>query len=109
MQVQYVINEQGQRTGVLLGVDVYQRLIGQKPADPDLLIGMSRAELEALSASQLSLVSQTRLNELLARQKEGVLVEAEAAELDELLAHVDQLTLLKTRARYTLVQMNASQ
>ena len=47
MQVQYVTNEQGQRTGVLLDVVAYQRLISRKPTDPDLLTEMSRAELEA--------------------------------------------------------------
>lgn len=102
MQVQYVTNEQGQRTAVLLDVDVYQRLINSYPADPDMLSGMSRAELEALAASRLDLASQARLQELLAQQKEGSL--SDTAELDELLAQADQLTLLKTRARYTLAQ-----
>ncbi|MBE2199909.1 MAG: hypothetical protein IAE79_14945 [Anaerolinea sp.] len=107
MQVQYVTNEQGQRTGVLLDVAAYQRLIDRKPTDPDLLIGMSRAELEALAASRLSLASQARLQQLLAQQKEGDLQGTAVAELDELLAQTDQLTLLKTRARYTLTQTEA--
>lgn len=105
MQVQYVTNEQGQRTGVLLDVAIYQRLISQKPTDPDLLTEMSRAELEALAASCLTVTSQARLEELLVRQNEGGLGEAELAELDKLLVQVDPLTLLKTRARYTLAQM----
>ena len=50
MQVQYVTNEQGQRTGVLLDVAVYQQLVGQNAADSDLLTGMSQEELEALAA-----------------------------------------------------------
>lgn len=108
MQVQYVTNEQGQRTGVLLDVVAYQRLISRKPTDPDLLTEMSRAELEALSASRLALASQSRLDELLAQQKEGMLGEDGTAELDELLAQVDQLTLLKTRARYTLAQIETA-
>lgn len=108
MQVQYVTNEQGQRTGVLLDVVAYQRLIGRKPTDPDLLTEMSRAELEALSAGRLALASQSRLDELLAQQQEGMLGEDGTAELDELLAQVDQLTLLKTRARYTLAQIGTA-
>jgi hypothetical protein len=105
MQVQYVTNEQGRRTGVLLDVVAYQRLIGQKPADPDLLTDMSRAELEALASSRLALTAHARLTELLRRQEEAALSDLESAELDELLAQADQLTLLKTRARYTLAQM----
>jgi hypothetical protein len=105
MQVQYVTNEQGRRTGVLLDVAAYQRLVGQKPADPDLLTDMSRAELEVLASSRLALTAQVRLTELLRRQEEGTLSDIESAGLDELLAQADQLTLLKTRARYTLVQM----
>jgi hypothetical protein len=104
MQVQYVTNELGQRIGVLLDVDAYQRLVGAQPADLDLLLGMSRAELEALAASRLALAAQTRLQELLAQQKKGTLTDT--AELDELLAQTDQLTLLKTRARYTLAHSN---
>lgn len=107
MQVQYVTDEQGQRTGVLLDVAAYQRLIGEKPTDPDLLIDMSRAELEALAASSLTLASQTRLEEFLAQQKEGVLGEAEMTELDKLLVQIDQLNLLKTRAKYTLAQTSS--
>lgn len=109
MQVQYVTNEQGQRTGVLLDVVAYQQLIGQNTTDSDLLTGMSREELEALAASRLALVAQSRLDELLAQQKENALSEAETAELDELLAQADQLTLLKTRALYTLAQMDMTQ
>lgn len=108
MQVQYVTNEQGRRTGVLLDVAAYQRLVSQKPADPDLLMDMSRAELEVLASSRLALPSQARLTELLARQEEGTLGDLEIVELDELLAQVDQLTLLKTRARYTLAQMETA-
>ncbi len=105
MQVQYVTDEHGQRTGVLLDVAVYQRLINQRSVDPDLLTEMSRAELKALAVSRLALAAQARLEELLALQQEGILDEGEIRELDELLAQVDQLTLLKTRARYTLSQI----
>lgn len=59
-------------------------------------------ELQALAQSQLATVSQIRLHELLARNAESQLSTDEVAELDRLIAQVDQLTILKTRARYTL-------
>lgn len=105
MQVQYVTNEKGQRTGVLLDIEAYQQLISHKLADTELLTEMSRPELEALADSQLAPASQARLNLLLAQHQERELTEAATIELDELLAQVDQLTILKTRARYTLAQM----
>ena len=104
MPVQYLTNEQGQRVGVLLDVAVYQHLIQQKPTDPDLLTAMSHAELEALATSQLAPVAQMRVDELLAQQQTAALTTAEEDELDELLGQIDQLTILKTRARYTLSQ-----
>jgi hypothetical protein len=106
MQVQYVTNEQGQKTGVLLDVATYQRLIKQESPDPDLLMGISQPELEALATSQLAPVAQSRLAELLAQQKDGKLTTNESEELDKLLAQIDQLTILKTRARYTLSQLS---
>jgi hypothetical protein len=90
------------RTAVLLDVQQYQRLIGEKPADPEWLEGMSRPELEALANSQLAPIAQARLDELLASQKQQGFSEAEKMELDQLLAQAEQLTILKTRARYTL-------
>jgi hypothetical protein len=102
MPVQYLTNEQGQRVGVLLDVAVYQHLIQQKTTDPDLLTAMSHAELEALAASQLAPVAQMRVDDLLAQQQTAVLTTAEEDELDELLGQIDQLTILKTRARYTM-------
>lgn len=107
MQVQYVTNEKGERTGVLLDVDVYQRLMRQQSDDPDLLTNMSRQELEALAASRLAVASQTRLDELLEKQQTATLTEAEADEIDDLLAAADQLTILKTRARYTLAHFTS--
>ena len=70
--------------------------------DPDLLVGLSDGELEALADSQLTLSTQARLNDLLARHAESQLPAQEEAELDGLLLKIDQLTVLKTRARYTL-------
>lgn len=48
--------------------------------------------------------AQTQLNELLARSQDNQLTKEEEAELDHLLEQVDQLTILKTRAKYTLNQ-----
>jgi hypothetical protein len=68
----------------------------------EILIGLSDDELEALADSLLSPSAQGRLDELLQRNAEGRLHAAEQQELDQLLARVDQLTILKTRARFTL-------
>ncbi len=72
--------------------------------DTELLVGLSDEELEALADSMLAPSAQSRLDELLERNAESQLVCDEQAELDRLLARVDQLTILKTRARYTLRQ-----
>ena len=70
--------------------------------DPELLIGLSDGELEALAEGVLSPVAQIRLDELLARNADGRLSVPEQAKLDRLLHRVDHLTTVKTRARYTL-------
>lgn len=75
--------------------------------DSELLVGLSDGELEALAESMLAPIAQARLNELLARNTEHQLSAAENAELDRLLDRIDQLTLLKTRARYTLDHQKA--
>jgi hypothetical protein len=76
--------------------------------DSELLVGLSVEELEALADSLLAPAAQARLDDLLARQKEKLLSAAEERELDCLLQRVDQLTTLKTRARYTLKQERAA-
>ena len=68
----------------------------------ELLVGLSDEELDAPADSMLSPSAQGHLDELLKRNAEGRLPAAEQRELDQLLARVDQLTILKTRARYTL-------
>jgi hypothetical protein len=73
-------------------------------SDSELLIGLSHDELEALADSMLAPSAQCRLDELLERNAEHRLGADEHRELDRLLARVDQLTILKTRARYTLRQ-----
>lgn len=73
----------------------------------ELLVGLSVDELEALADSLLAPAAQARLDDLLARQKDQQLSADEETELDGLLQKVDQLTILKTRARYTLNQERA--
>jgi hypothetical protein len=75
--------------------------------DSELLLGLSDGELEALAESLLAPAAQGRLDELLARNAEKSLSAEEAAELDRILARVDHLTVLKTRARFTLDQQRA--
>ena len=70
----------------------------------EMLTGLSEEELEALADSMLSPSAQARLDELLARNADGRLSGGEQLELDRLLAKTDQLSILKTRARYTLGQ-----
>ena len=75
--------------------------------DRDTLQGLSEGELEALADGLLAPSLQARLDDLIARSKEHRLSVAEEVELDSLLTRVDQLTLLKTRARYTLQRQPA--
>ena len=70
--------------------------------DPEMLVGLSPGELEALSDSLLAPSAQARLDELLARNVQHQLETAEVSEIDRLLERVDQLTVLKTRAKYPL-------
>lgn len=72
--------------------------------DSECLVGLSEPELEALADSLLAPSAQVRLDELLERNSDHQLSPDEQAELDSLLSRVDQLTILKTRARYTLGQ-----
>jgi uncharacterized protein YydD (DUF2326 family) len=100
--LQYIINEQGQKIGVLLDWDSYSQLIQSKNLDNEYLIGLSNAELQALATCQLALSEQEKLDSLIRKNSVGGLSCDEEKELDELLAKADQLTILKTRARYTL-------
>jgi len=70
----------------------------------EMLVGLSEDELDALADGMLSPSAQARLDELLGRNADGQLTAQEQAEVDRLVARVDQLTILKTRARYTLDQ-----
>lgn len=102
--IQYLTDEQGERVGVLLNIQEYQRLTHPRAGDPDLLIGLSQPELHALAFCQLATEQQTRLDELLERNSNHTLSPEEIAELDKLLEDIDYLNVLKTRARYTLTQ-----
>jgi hypothetical protein len=75
--------------------------------DPEVLVGLSMGELEALCDSLLAPAAQARLDDLLARNADDGLSAAEVAELERLVDRVDQLTILKTRARLTLQHQNA--
>lgn len=103
--VQYVTNKQGERVGVLLDWNTYSRLANPLGLDQECLLGLSVDELRALASCKLALVDQSRLDDLVARNSESLLCADEVAELDELLAKADQLTILKTRARYTLKRL----
>lgn len=74
--------------------------------DSECLIGLSRDELEALAESMLSISKQKQLNDLLTRNTEAQLSTKETESLDCLLAQIDKLTILKTRARYTLKKLD---
>ena len=101
--VQYITNTQGETVGVLLNLETYQQLTNLS-ADTELLIGLSLDELQALVESVLSPKTQTQLDNLLMKIADNQLTNEESETLDKLLAQVDQLNILKTRARYTLNQ-----
>jgi hypothetical protein len=100
--VQYVTNQQGDRVGVLLDWDTYSRLVNPLELDAECLLGLNVDDLKALASCKLAVTEQTRLDDLVARNAESLLSAEEVAELDDLLAKADRLTILKTRARYTL-------
>ncbi len=99
--VRYVTDESGKRVSVLLDLETYNRLTTTHN-DPELLTGLSNDELVALAESALSLDAQSQLHDLLNRNAEEVLSGDDLAILDQLLARVDDLNVLKARARYTL-------
>ena len=107
--VQYLVNEDGRRTGVVLDWESYQALQqASRAADPDLLVGLSEPELQALGTGMLAAPHQERLNVLLERNREGRLSADEARELDGLLERIDSMNTLKARACYTLQHLGAA-
>ena len=99
--VQYITNAQGEKVGVLLNLETYQQLTNLS-LDSELLIGLSIDELQALAESSLFPKTQMQLQELLIKNSQNQLSKVETETLDKLLAQVDQLNIIKTRARYTL-------
>ena len=104
-QVQYIVNDDGQRTAVVLKWEDYQSLRTRLSTDQDLLVGLSESELRALAEGMLAPSHQERLSSLLERHREGQLSEEAENELDQLLAHVDSMNVLKARATRTLQQL----
>jgi hypothetical protein len=102
--MRYITDEQGERIGVLLDLETFDRLTNATRIDTDCLTGLSQSELQALAESMLAPVTQARMTELLNRNSENQLNETELNELDLLLNQTDNLTILKTRAKYTLQQ-----
>jgi hypothetical protein len=101
IKMRYITNKQGERVGVLLDLETFDRLFNPSN-DTDTLTGLSQSELQALAESKLAPASQSQLTELLDRNTDNQLNEDELAELDRLLAQSDHLTMLKTRSRYKL-------
>jgi hypothetical protein len=71
-------------------------------ADQEFLQDLSFDELEALAESVLIPKAQSQLQELLSKNTEATLSTEETNLLDHLLAQIDYLNILKTRAKYTL-------
>ena len=100
--LQYLTNEQGERVGVLLDWNTYARLANPLGLDEECLVGLSIDELKALASCKLAVAEQNHLDNLVSRNTRSLLSTDEIAELDDSLAKTDRLTILKTRARYTL-------
>jgi hypothetical protein len=108
-KIQYIVDDSGQRTAVVIRWEDYQDLRARLGSDPDLLVGLSEFELRALAESMLSPGRQQRLDDLLRRNREGELTEVEQSELDHLLAGIDSMNILKARAAYTLRKSQATE
>lgn len=70
--------------------------------DPDLLTGLSEAELHALAVTMWSPEQQDHLSALLERNLQQTLTLDEEDALDRLLKRIDYLNILKGSARLTL-------
>ncbi len=76
--------------------------------DEELLTNISPAELQALATISLAPDQQTQLSNLIIRNAESSISSEEIIILDQLLEQVDQLNILKTRAKYTLQHLSRS-
>ena len=101
--VHYVTNQQGERVGVMLDLETYYRLTNSLRSDPELLTDLSLDELQVLAESMLAPKEQGELERLLVKNRETQLSADENDLLDKILAQVDRLNIIKTRARYTLL------
>jgi hypothetical protein len=101
---QFITNERGERTGVVLDIATYEGLT-RTSNDPKALTGLSTRELQALANVKLAPEEQEQLSSLLAKQNEGTLSQEEEDRLDDLITQVDQLMLVKAKAMYTLHQL----
>ena len=72
------------------------------PSEISLMV--STEGLTALADMALAPKNQSRLDDLLARNTEGVLAAEESQELDLLLKKIDELNLVKARAAVALHQ-----
>jgi hypothetical protein len=71
-------------------------------------LGLSNKELRALSDCKITVAEQERLSDLLDRNSDGLLSAEEQSELTKLVEQADQLSMLKTRAQYTLYRLAAA-
>jgi hypothetical protein len=74
--------------------------------DSELLTSLSIEELQALAEGLLSPTLQTQLDGSLEQGTERPLSPDEEATLDRMLLQIDQLNILKTRARFTLSHLS---
>jgi hypothetical protein len=72
--------------------------------DPEFLTGLSLEELQALAEGFLAPTMQVQLEDLLVQGSERELSPDEEVTLDRMLSQIDQLNLLKTRARLTVYE-----
>lgn len=87
-QVRYLINEQGERVGVLLDLDAYNRLTNSLALEGECLSGLSQPALAVLAESMLAPAAQALLDELLALHTQIQLSADEITKIDRLLAQV---------------------
>ncbi len=62
--VQYLTNKQGERIGVFLDLETYHKLMDRSVVDFELLSNLSLDELQALADINLSINTQTELDDL---------------------------------------------
>ncbi|MDB2686295.1 hypothetical protein N9Y42_03720 [Mariniblastus sp.] len=67
-----------------------------------ILPNVSTSGLKALANARLAPGSQSKLDDLLARNSQGQLSEQDCQQLDLLIEQIDELNLLKARAEFTL-------